>query len=1094
MNKTQDSMPFSLDDILNDQRIQRLFLEKQSCALQLWVLRIEGNDFVENRIIYGRLLPYSFCNNSWSFSSNDNSKAFEGYRAQVKKLNIYLDGKTAKSVVEKLCSGETLRDISEKCELRFGQNKIGDLFGDTKLSQDKLAFKPIAYLINQDAHPRNSIGSPHASAGAFSASIVQCNKQELFSVQENYNIDLTSMVIDELNQDTGLKFRGHDLSRFGDIELMLFPSIDDKEKLLRNIQWSDDKKEIYVKISPAELHQHTHFQFNLRLENNGQLLYSSLKTAIQDASGRHECTFNVDSKLNSIIDSMSLDIFGATDKQAGEFTLYDRWTTYFIREVNYQIHVDSGSSESNKFDWLEKTVTQKMSDRVAKVLSINNNTPTTNNNITNRKTDPWVPINRSLSKAFKLIYPEKSDGAFFPRWGISSGEGRLQFTEWFKELAQSSKRHSITIFDPHFEDVGLALILFSSTHDSDYTIFRTNNQTKTRGIEALLQACSHNQKLMHQKNINIYGVSDGNLHDRYILVTDNKGLPVKGYHLSNSLQSVAENHPLLITPIPMDVLYKVVEYKKNLLSDSNEKVIHLYSSKTHGSKLVKPNKGDTFFDSDVMGDILSYWLNEPTLKGLKESELINKLKELSLYNDDFPHGIDPNGLRSFIDATDFTKIDFSPYWEAIGELLSRTESNCHDTDYFSNKRSFLDSLTGILKTTFNREEDENTNHELPLISPSYFKQTLSDFLHSSTAPHNFSIGVKQSLLTWSEYYCIQYLWTYDPVSLIKLVDTQALELSNEFNDSDKIRLSVLGQILREICLSIEARLTSDLQMTALLSSKNDFFKWLAWCELDYRVGETSNLNIIKSLPSDEQCTFIGWLINRYSTTEQDANLINKLVEELHQLLPEKLDLTILRNMIDSLRGHMKQLSWAEPWISRNVMAPLINKKRVTFEDASQIWHEELVSLLEPANSRKTSLFNSGREGEVTNIAAWLCANSSQAYQKKYLKNLDQILRKQKQVIQQPLANTANWSNWNNALKVSLWIWLFTEWCRYYNSINGNDNSQKLVELYDIAKELALARPESELLQNEMFLQINKIAEQIQATNLQLSEQDQINTK
>lgn len=238
MNKKQNSMSFALDDILNDQRIQRLFLEKHPCALQLWVLRIEGDNFVEKRIIYGRLLPYSFYNNSWSFSDNDNSKAFDGYRAQVKKLNIYLDGQTAKSVVEKLCSGETLRSISEICELHFGQSKIDELFGDTKLSHDELVFKPSAYLLNQDAHPRSSIGSPHGSAGALSASIVQCNKQELFTAQGNYNVDLTSMVIDQLNQDTGLKFGDYDLPRFGDIELMVLPSIDEQEKSLRNIRWS----------------------------------------------------------------------------------------------------------------------------------------------------------------------------------------------------------------------------------------------------------------------------------------------------------------------------------------------------------------------------------------------------------------------------------------------------------------------------------------------------------------------------------------------------------------------------------------------------------------------------------------------------------------------------------------------------------------------------------------------------------------------------------------------------------------------------------------------------------------------------------------
>ncbi|TOD77377.1 hypothetical protein CGJ56_24305, partial [Vibrio parahaemolyticus] len=75
------------------------------------------------------------------------------------------------------------------------------------------------------------------------------------------------------------------------------------------------------------------------------------------------------------------------------------------------------------------------------------------------------------------------------------------------------------------------------------------------GLETLLRACRHNQKLMQQKTVNIYGVRDGSLHDRYILVTDGYGLPVKGYHLSNSFQSANENFPLLITPIPTDVLY-----------------------------------------------------------------------------------------------------------------------------------------------------------------------------------------------------------------------------------------------------------------------------------------------------------------------------------------------------------------------------------------------------------------------------------------------------------------------------------------------------------------------------------------------------------
>lgn len=1097
MVKGQDSMPFELDSILNDKRIERLFSEEHSCALQLWLLRIEGSDFIENRVVYGRLLPYSYDNNKWSFSDNDNFKTFGSYRAQIKKINLYLKGAKAKNVIERLCSGESIRNINETCGLSFGQDKIGDLFGDVKLRHDELIYKPLAYLINQDANPMGTISSPHGGAGGLSASIVQRNKQELFVVQGDYSVNLTAMVIDQLNQDTGLKFEDRDLQRFGDIELMLLPSINEQENSLKSVRWSNDKDEVHVSITPTQIRQYTRFQFNLRIENNGQLLYSSLKIAIQDSDGNYECTFKTGAVLHSIADSISLDVYGGTNDVEDELILCDRWTSHLIREMNFQLSMVSGSSEFNKFEWLEKTVTPQMSERVAQVLSIKNNNSPMRNNVMTRKTDSWVTTNRSLRKTFDRIHPKKSDSAFFPKWGTSSGEGRLQFTEWFKALAQTNHDNSITIFDPYFEDAGLALILLSSAPNSDYTIFRTNHQkegdTAAKGLETLLRACSHNQNLIQQKTVNIYGVSDGSLHDRYILVTDGYGLPVKGYHLSNSFQSANENFPLLITPIPTDVLYKVVEYKNNLLSASKEKISHLYNSKTCEFNAVPSGKSDDLFDSDVIGNILSHWLNEPLLRGLKGNELISKLREQGLYHDDFPHAIDPSGLKSFIDAADLSKVDLSIYWGEIGEILSRTVSQCYDVDYFSSNTSFLNSLASILDTTFNRASDESNKRELSVISPSYFHQTLLELLHSSATPHHFSLGIKQSLLTWGDYFCIQYMWAYDPTSLVKMVDAQVQELNKDFIEKDSVRLSVLGQILREMSQTIELGQTNGLQLKALLRSNNDFLKWLGWCELENQVISSCDLCIIDTLPSHEQCIFIGWLINRHSNVEQDKDLFSELVKEFHQRLPNKLDLPQLRSTIDSMLGHMKQLSWAEPWISRKVLTPLFEDDRVTFEDASQIWHEELINLLEPKTSSSSRLFSSTREGEVTNIAAWLWTQSSKAHQKKCLKNFESVLRKQKQIIQQPLASSANWSKWDDALKVALWIWLFAEWCQYYNSAHGEENSQKLIQLYGSAKELAMVRSEPEWeplgtgIQSELFLERKWVSEQIENIESQLVE-------
>ncbi|WP_431798393.1 hypothetical protein SGO26_29620 (plasmid) [Cupriavidus metallidurans] len=56
----KESMAPILDDLLNDGRLARLFSkDARHCALQLWILQIRSEQSIENRVVYGRLLPYS---------------------------------------------------------------------------------------------------------------------------------------------------------------------------------------------------------------------------------------------------------------------------------------------------------------------------------------------------------------------------------------------------------------------------------------------------------------------------------------------------------------------------------------------------------------------------------------------------------------------------------------------------------------------------------------------------------------------------------------------------------------------------------------------------------------------------------------------------------------------------------------------------------------------------------------------------------------------------------------------------------------------------------------------------------------------------
>ncbi|MGJ8945935.1 hypothetical protein AB9K17_23890, partial [Salmonella enterica subsp. enterica serovar Kentucky] len=64
------------------------------------------------------------------------------------------------------------------------------------------------------------------------------------------------------------------------------------------------------------------------------------------------------------------------------------------------------------------------------------------------------------------------------------------------------------------------------------------------------------------------------------------------------------------------------------------------------------------------------------------------------------------------------------------------------------------------------------------------------------------------------------------------------------------------------------------------------------------------------------------------------------------------------------------------------------------------------------------------------------ASCSPEQRKVSLKIIDDILRRKRWIIQQPLASTSGWSRWDNALRVSLWILSFAKWSEFYLSALG----------------------------------------------------------
>jgi hypothetical protein len=1080
-----ESMVPVLNDLLNDIRLARLFsTDTRHCALQLWILQIKSDQSTENRVVYGRLLPYSYSNHSWYFSDSNDFFACGQVKAQVVRLNLYIKSDHCADLLRLLSAGQTISAISVELRLQLSE-KLNSRFGGTALDAVQLVYRPVAYLLNRDAHDQRSPSSPHGGGGAFSASITQADKGSLFRLDQDYDVTLTASVIKHLNEDTGLDFGGADIARFGDLELLVFPTLDDQERPLLNVNWVDAPRALIARFNPMQIPHFSGFQFRLSIANDGQIAYSGISTAAQDVDGVFECKFDLSDQLRARTDSTELEIFGFHGDPSSHGTLCCRWRVGYIREIHLQGHVMSQGTSPVKFDWLEKATRPAMSERVKAALTPNRGNMGFANHIGGRKADPWVPVNRELVSLFARLHPPKSAGQFFLRWSQGDGEGRLQFVEWFRALLAKYQQHQIVIFDPYFDTAGLGLVLLCAAQNADYIVFTSLPKLSKEGettqgesdkpipsrINNLVANCEQNSHLLGRIKLRIYGLKEGRLHDRYILITGSDGLPVAGFNLSNSFQKAAENYPLLVTPIPADVLLTVEQYMSGLVQEAdatppageteNSSMQLLFNSKAlpTAPRRYEPLR---FLENAKAGDVLSVWISEPSLQGLSGDLLKEQMTTLNLIKDGSLAQPKQAGLRNCLDSQSGKFADFTAAWEILGEMLAHSPFGDYRFPEIESERGFLEFLARFLKTSFNRAHDE-VDKELVVMDARYFREPVDALLHSSYHPHQLFHATKYAALTWAEYFAIKFLWWYAPDVLLAIAEAQMPHVPMEPQAQDVMRLSLLSQIVSEISLSVQFDI-SEGQRDRLVRSGNGLLQWMGLNAIEMQLEKPEGLVTVLQLVTDFACPervrALGWMVHHAAGNPKMGEIYKGLVAALHKALPATIPSDELRCLVDSMRGHMRQLAWTELWLFQDVVFPLLQNERAKFDDACVIWVQELVDMLEPQQKDQLRLFDLAREGQMTNITAFLFAYSSPERQQVGLKSMQAILNRQKRIVQQPLASTSDWTRWDSALTVSLWILAFSKWGEYYLRQRGmTDNN--LDKLSRDARELAIVRPMDE---------------------------------
>jgi len=1071
-----------LDDLLNDDRLARLFSrEALPCALQLWVLQIKTDQSIENRLIYGRLLPYTYANEQWAAGHKDYFEKFEGFQAQIARLTLYVSSTQCPELLRQLSAGQPVTAISEELKLELS-DQLKKRFGTTALEASGLVYRPVAYLLNKDAYKRGAPSSPHGGSGALSASITQTTKQALFRIGQDYDAALTALVAKQLDTDTGLDFGGTDISRLGDLELLVFPALDEEERQLLDVSWIDVPPTLVVRFNPAQVPNFKGFQFKLSITNGNQLIYASLTSAQQDAEGAFEGRFELSEQIRSRTDSTELEIFGFNVENPRESLLCCRWRVSYVREIHIQSHALGHSRNAVKFDWLERAVRPSAADRVKAALTINRGSLGFANRIGERKADPWVPVNRDLASLFARLSPPRSEGQFFLRRNQGDGDGKLQFVEWFKALLQKYREHQVVIFDPYFEAAGLGLITISAAPDADYIVFtslpkaskdkeETSDESKDRAlgrINNLMMGCEQSRPLLRSIKLRIFGLTAGRLHDRYILVLGQDGLPVAGFNLSNSLQKATENHPLLVTPIPADVLLEVEQYKSGLMREAQAKqfdseadgpAIPLLFDSALPPTAMRRYEPLRFLEMRQAGDVLGAWAGEPSLKGLSGDLLKEKMDALGLLKENSLALPQADGLRNCLrhDAGAFA--DFSANWGVIGEVLAHSHVEDSRFPELALEHEFLNFLAQFLEASFNRTHDE-VEKELAVARAWFFRVPIESLLYSSYRPNDLIHATKYAALTWAEFYAIKFLWWFAPDALQAIFETQGVAVPAEAEAADVVRLSLLGQIASEVSLSIQFDISS-VQLNHLTRSSSGLLQWMGLNaikrQLEAPNGTTTVVQSLATFPASEKIRALGWMLNHAAGDPAEAEPYKDLVTAVHEALPAEILAPDLSRLVDSMRGHMKRLAWAEPWLFRDVVLPLLEGERAKNDDACEIWIQELDVLLEPDPKHRPRLFVAAREGQTTNVAAFLFAYSSPPRQRESLSLMRAHLARQKRILHQPLASTSNWARWDDALTVSMWVLSFARWGQYYLQGRGLVD-QQLEKLSADARQLAMVRP------------------------------------
>ncbi len=907
-------------------------------------------------------------------------------------------------VLSGLAVGESLEKASARASIQpptepFAGLSLGEVVLDGRTaSRQTLVAAPWRWLASRGAAD-GGLQSPLSNAPALRAALVRVDKAALLPEDDRNAVSALAA----LDADSGLRFNpigttsARDIARLGDLEILRFPSATPQISAGPVVSASNQGVTVRVPGLPSQAKA----LVRCKQSHADAVLTDELIELATDADGSLVARFDA-SPVGPSGAEIEVWIPSSTESPgAAPHRLWHSANAIFIRQIQMRM---SMIEQTVKFDatWLaqwsaKRKLSKAQRARVEAMRTVRRSSRGEDIRVGSHD-ELWQVAEASARTLSKKLAPPTSGGLFIAARKDVNSDERLAVAEWFRKLVGvGSNAGPVMVIDPYFDDWGLDLVARSEGVRRRFVIVTTTRAPRDDlgRAERLRVEYQGRRALMEGLSVEIFVVPPKRLHDRYVLVLDQDGSPLRGFHLSNSLQTAAQTYPLLITPIPPDTLDSVADSVVEMVATAEPLVLMDDSAPTE---------------------------SVPTHKYSQD-----ELETLAAEVGQAEH--------------------FAEAWRAYAVARANT-SQPREFGPWVRENGWVGPLADLLETA-----------TAPKIPRRPGTKELIGLAQLAALPacelrdldRVWTHGHRMLVPDWSTRFGYEALLAASPSDFVALMEKDSVQPPTQAEAVNSgFRLHAALDALREYRFKVRAELEHyKSAVCALFHSKSDFVRALGGALLGLAMTEqtldsATTAKLLQELqPTDRLLVVSDWIGDlrvranrrrRDSDADEEAQR-STLMTWLRESWPKNATKKLVREVVARCEGPAMG-SWAVS-TTNELLLPLVSTNRLALEVVADLWLgllQERLGKLELDDHH----FSVNTEAGLSDVCAWLIAFSlasqvapepdslsvdqnTRAAVLQYLKKLDARRKSSARTLARPFVHSLQYTRWDGANRTLAWL-------------------------------------------------------------------------